>query len=385
MKKVSLFLGIVLAASFAMAQNTSDTKQIGDGNQISVEQTGTGNLVGRVATGPTGGAAVTYSSQTGDNNQATVTQEGTSNTAFFEQGVSYKTSTLPYGGALTGDGNIITIDQSGIKNLAWGYSLGNENHVIVTQAGDGTVDAINQAGHWLWGNGNHATQSQTGGIGNYAYSAANSSGNTSNITQIGGTNQGTTSQGWIGYAGMDGNTATIYQKGESNIVSLPSIFVLSGYTSDLYGKGIQQYGAGNEGTVNQGTELQAANSNNAAIWQFGDDNTGTINQYSSFNTAYLIQLGASNDASITQEDGTGNVVNLKQTDDAEATILQHGTGNVVKGIGLDEMATSFDGSFLDVEQWGTTNTLNLQQADGASATVYQNGTSNVATVIQNAN
>jgi len=47
------------------------------------------------------------------------------------------------------------------------------------------------------------------------------------------------------------------------------------------------------------------------------------------------------------------------------------------------MATSFDGSDLDVEQWGTTNTLNLQQTNGASATVYQNGTSNVSTVIQN--
>lgn len=177
---------------------------------------------------------------------------------------------------------------------------------------------------------------------------------------------------------------SIYQKGDNNIVSLPSTFVLSGYTSDLYGYGIQQYGARNTGTVNQGTALQTVSTNNAGIWQFGDDNTGTINQYSNSNTAYLIQLGGSNGASITQESGSTNVVNLKQDGiGGEAEILQHGTGNVVKGIGLDEMATSFDGSTLDIEQWGTTNTLNLQQADGASATVYQNGTSNISTVIQN--
>jgi len=67
----------------------------------------------------------------------------------------------------------------------------------------------------------------------------------------------------------------------------------------------------------------------------------------------------------------------------EANIVQDGFGNVIKGLGLDEMATSFDGSYLKVDQIGNSNILNLQQTNGASAIVYQNGSANTSTVIQN--
>ena len=377
MKKLSFILVALFAGGFAMAQNISDTKQTGNSNELSVAQTGTNNLVGRIATES---SPVTYSSQTGDENEATVTQDGTGNKAFFEQG-----TTLRYPGTLpaSGNKNEITIDQDGLSNIAWGYSIGNENIVKVTQEAVGnSATESNQSGHWLWGNGNKATMSQTAGKLNYAYVAANSSGNSSTINQIGTNNNGTTSQGWIGYSNMDGNTATINQTGKDNMVSLPGTFVLAGYTPDLYGFGIQQYGMENEGTVNQ-----FADANNAAIWQFGNDNEGTITQRSNLNTAYLIQLGDDNHASIEQKTGTMNKVTLKQTDGVleggEANIVQDGFGNVIKGLGLDEMATSFDGSYLKVDQIGNSNILNLQQTNGASAIVYQNGSANTSTVIQN--
>lgn len=382
MKKLIFLFAMVLAVSMAIAQNTSDTKQIGDLNQITVEQTGSGNLVGRLAT-PS--SDVTFSSQTGDENEATVTQSGTDNTAFFEQGISYKyPGTLSGDGENFGNGNEVTVSQTGAKNLAWTYSLGNENIVSVTQSGNGTVDDYNSAGSWLWGNSNFATQSQTSGIGNYSYVAANSSENEATINQVGTDNEGTTSQGWIGYLGHNGNTATILQTGNRNKVELADgdqfVPSLPGYTPDLWGWGIQQYGLENISEV-----TQSGDDNQAAVYQFGDGNDGTISQLTDWNDANLIQLGDDNSAAITQENGDSNVANLKQTDGGDATILQQGTGNVVKGLGADDMATSFDGSILDVTQIGTTNILNLQQADGASATVYQNGTSNVSTVIQNAN
>ena len=380
MKKLSLVFIALFSVGYLMAQNTSNTKQTGEGNEISVAQTGTNNLVGRVANAS---SAVTVSSQTGDDNEATVTQDGTGNKAFFEQGTS-----LRYPGTLpaTGDNNEITISQTGLNNNTWGYSLGSDNIVNVTQATGGDVvqtNGPNTSKHWLWGNNNHATMTQTGGTGNYAEIAANSSDNIAGITQVGARNWGSIGQGWIGYGSMSLNTATISQTGDRNVVSLAAgatfTPAIPGYTSDLDGLGIQQYGLHNTGTV-----TQTGSDNQAAIYQYGSQNEGTIVQSTDFNKANLIQLGDGNSASITQEFGNSNVVNLKQDGlDGEATILQHGTGNVVKGLGLDVMATSFDGSDLNVDQFGTSNILNLKQEDGASATVYQNGTSNVATVIQN--
>lgn len=366
MKKVSLFLGMVLAASFAMAQNVANTTQNGDENSANVLQTGTANLLN--------------SSQTGDDNNATINQTSTGtpkNEVLIEQG----------GGiyeANPGDDNKITITQNGLGNYAKSREYKNDNKSTITQIGDGQF-----AKQWIWASENTAIQSQTGGNGNWSEIAINGIDglNSAIINQVGGQNSGSIGQGWSG-RNHGSNQATISQVGDRNKVSLADYTTfsprLNGYTEDLNGLGIQQYGSRNNGSVSQGSIGTSVYDNKAALYQFGDDNKGSITQSTDWNTANLVQQGNNNQASLTQESGDLNVINLKQDGiGGEATILQHGSGNMVKGIGLDEMATSFDGSMLDVEQWGTTNTLNLQQADGASATVYQNGTSNVATISQN--
>lgn len=367
MKKVSLFLGMVLAASFAMAQNTANTHSIGNSNQVSVTQIGSNNLVGRVAdtpqdVTPTYNGDVTYSSQTGNENKATVSQTGASNRAFFEQGVSYK-----YPGTyLPGDKNEIIITQTGNVNTAGGYSLGNRNIVNMTQIGNNDY-----AGHWLWGNDNKATISQTGNNENWAYAAANSSINTSVINQVGYKNDGSTSQGWIGYAWHDQNTASISQTGNYNKSSLGTDITayttpaLPGYTSDLFGFGIQQYGFKNVGSVTQN-----GNSNEGAIYQFGNYNEGQITQTADLNKANLYQVGSNNFA------------RLDQTSGAEANIMQEGDNNTLKGLGDVWTAYSWEGSKLDLTQDGNLNTLNILQRSGAAADVLQAGNSNVTTISQ---
>lgn len=95
MKKVSLVLGMVLAASFAMAQNVSNTTQTGSDNGVAVTQAGVANLLNN--------------SQTGDDNTATISQTSTGvlkNEVLVEQG----------GGiyeANPGDDNVITVTQTG--------------------------------------------------------------------------------------------------------------------------------------------------------------------------------------------------------------------------------------------------------------------------------
>lgn len=360
MKKLSLVFVGLFTVGFVMAQNTSNTQQIGSSNQISVDQKGTNNLVGRVATGALGGDAVTSSSQTGNENKATVTQNGSSNKAFFEQGVSYR-----YPGTyLPGDKNEIIISQVGNDNSAGGFSLGNRNIVNMTQ-----LSNQNYAGHWLWGNDNKATISQTGNNENWAYSAANSSNNTSVITQVGYKNDGSTSQGWIGYAWHDQNNATISQTGNYNKSSLAAgtsiIPALPGYTSDLYGFGIQQYGFKNIGSLTQN-----GNSNEGAIYQFGNYNEGQITQTFDYNKANLFQLGSNNFA------------RLNQTSGAEANIRQEGNNNTLKGLADEWTAYSWEGSKLDLDQIGNLNTLNILQRNGASAEVLQEGNSNITTVSQ---
>jgi len=366
MKKVSLLLGIVLATSFAMAQNVANTTQNGDHNGVEVSQQGTANLLN--------------GTQTGDDNTAQINQTSTGtpkNEVLIEQG----------GGiyeANPGNDNIISATQNGKNNYAKSREYKNNNTSSITQIGDDQY-----AKQWIWASGNTAIQSQTAGIGNTSEIAINGivGGNHATINQVGNLNDGSIGQGWTGW-NHGNNTAIISQVGDRNTVSLADYTTfnprLDGYTEDLNGLGIQQYGSNNEGSVSQGAIGSMVTDNNAALYQFGDDNKGLITQATDWNTANLIQLGISNSAEITQESGNSNIVNLKQDGtDGEATILQHGTGNKVKGIGIDVMATSFDGSDLNVQQFGTTNILNLQQADGASATVYQNGTSNVATVSQN--
>jgi len=101
------------------------------------------------------------------------------------------------------------------------------------------------------------------------------------------------------------------------------------------------------------------------------------------NTANLTQNGNLNSVVLLQKTGGFNVVNLTQNGGARADIVQDGANNTLMGIGFDIMATSLNGSILDLDQIGVGNTLQLQQTNGAIATVMQNGLANTSVVIQN--
>jgi hypothetical protein len=348
MKKLSFLFAMVLAANVVMAQNTSNITQTGNTNDADVTQTGSNLLNG---------------SQTGNLNEATVTQISTtaSNEALFEQG----------GGIYEpnpGNSNDIVISQNGASNYAKSREYHSGNKASITQIGN-----LDIAKQWIWGgNGNTAIQSQTGGNQNYSEIAINGLNgvNDARTNQVGNKNIGSIGQGWSGRA-HGSNTASISQIGDQNKVDLSDYYAvgeLGGYTIDLVGLGVQQYGSGNVGRV-----TQDGYRNSAAIWQFGDANTGVLIQNTSnYGKAVLVQIGSHNAASLTQSYGS------------DADIYQEGNSNTLKGAeGWNIMATSLNGSTLELDQLGNGNTLGLQQTNGASATVMQDGMTNTSVIIQN--
>lgn len=339
MKKVSLFLGMVFAASFAMAQpNTATVTDNGSFNSSYINQLGGLN----------------------GNNQATITQIGDMNNAAVTDHVAsslFSVLTGTKGITQDGTGNKGTISQTnllvppppvlagpeagmgqyGKDNTASIIQSHNnqymQEYAFVKQEGDGNISMQKQASlfgysHvWQDGDGNNANTQQSGGYSQKA-----------NILQNGDNNEAYQFQGSATMAYTHDNVAEASQLGDNN----------------------------------QSWQEQKGSSNFAKTTQETNDND-----------AYLYQNGNLNEATILQKTGDFNVVNLTQDGGAEADILQDGAHNTLMGLGADIMGTSLNGSELDLDQLGNGNTLHLQQADGASATVYQNGTSNIATVSQN--
>lgn len=341
MKKAGLLFFItILSISIVIAQNTASVSETGDGNASYVNQLGSSNA-----------ATIT---QIGDLNRAAVADHYASSL--------YSVLVGTKGISQVGNGNVGIISQT---NLYAGTVMagpeagmmqdGNSNNATITQAYN---SHYMQDYAWVkqTGDGNISLQNQTS---SYAYSHVYQQGvdqasvnilvgNTAETKQIGGYNQ----------------RANIWQVGARN-TAYQSQGLSTGYTSSNLEEATQK---GNDNTSHQ--------------YQNGSTNTTRIIQSTSFNTANITQGGNRNGATVLQVGGNTNVVNLTQNGGAQANIMQDGSNNTSMGLGIDQIATSFDGSILDLDQIGSGNTLHLRQDNGASATVYQNGISNVSTVIQ---
>lgn len=186
MKKVSLILGMVLAASVAMAQvNTVNLTQTGENHKADVTQKGgtsnsatiiqnggNGNRLGAPVIGDVGVDAGTDVTKAKG-----LVQEGNSNTA-----------------SLTQTGNLNIIQQfrplRDISNSV--YQKGNSNKLTMDQIGNNNV--IGQAPHeyngldQTQGNGNVATIRQEGNLNKLTYFYQLNDGSTAEIKQIGNSN-----------------------------------------------------------------------------------------------------------------------------------------------------------------------------------------------------
>lgn len=339
MKKLTFLFAMVFVAGFAMAQNTATVAETGNLNKSNVDQTGSLNS-----------AVIT---QIGDNNDAATADK-------------YASSLF---GVLTGTKGII---QNGSGNSGTIYQ---ENQL------QGFVSAGPIAGMGQYGNNNSASISQKGKsawMQEYAWAKQTGDGNTSiqiqngyqysHILQISGEQSGQQLVGNFGKTEqLQGYNlkANILQIGKRNHAYQLQT-KLSAWNYDNLAEATQ---TGNDNTSNQ--------------YQYGSSNTAKTIQQSNWNTTNLTQSGDNNFTSVLQKTGDYNVVNLSQTRGADANILQDGDHNTLMGLNADPMATSLDGSTLDLDQIGSSNTLHLQQTKGAAATVYQNGMNNTSIVIQN--
>jgi len=425
MKKVSLFLGMVLAASFAMAQNTANFTQTGNDHKADVTQKG------------------------GTLNSATIIQNGGNGNRLgspvigdvgVDAGVDVS---LAKGLVQDGNSNIANITQTGNLNIIQQfrpngpvpifnsvYQKGNSNKLEMKQ--DGNNNVIGQAPHeyngldQTQGNGNDAKILQQGNSNKLTYFYQLNDGNKADIKQIGNSNtiESATQKRQANVSPTD-NSLIILQEGSSNTAALNE-------QGDHIIGNIYQFGASNTarmqlthsnafGDIDQlGNSNKAdifvnmsyiGNNNRGVVYQEGDLNTASANigqrvntLSSSGNTMEISQIGNSNKASILAEGnnhkayaeqsgnsnklvveqagGNGNIARLKQSAGADANILQSGSTNTLKGLNAEDWASSLLGSKLDLDQIGTGNTLNLQQTNGGIATVMQNGASNTATVSQ---
>ena len=200
--------------------DTTPAKIYGDGNEVSVTQTGANSVLNLginrgTGTGTTGNS-VTYD-VTGNNATATLnlnnadTGTAASNTVGISQSGNYATSDL----SVTGDSNTISVTTAGGANNAY----------TSTVAGDSNTQSISMTG----GASNSATVSQSGDSNSAVITAVGAS-NTFGITQSDGAH--TTS---IGVAGSS-NTFSVTQQGTAGANTF-------NYTSTS--------GSGNTVTINQ--------------------------------------------------------------------------------------------------------------------------------------
>ena len=354
MKKLSFILAMVLGTGMAMAQNTATVSTIGDYNTNYVNQLGSDNTAKVTQFGDFNTADVS------DNQASTLFSILTDTKGIMQDGKENKGTIDQYNGNGSIDRNngpIAGLGQKGDKNTATitqkHNSLWMSEFAWTKQEKDGNTSLQNQDKTYAY---SHILQQSA--IFANPEDAASTVGNTAETQQLGGYNQ----------------RANILQIGERN----------NAY--QFQGSNIFAY------TLNNLAEAtQKGKDNISSQTQNGSSNIAKTSQLSNFNTANLIQNGVAsanpplvgNFATILQETGDYNTVNLTQNGGAQADILQNGDHNTLMGIGLEIMATSLNGSKLELDQLGSNNTLHLQQTNGASATVYQNGLTNTSVVIQN--
>lgn len=351
MKKVSLVLGMVLAASFAMAQNTALVEQIASGGKATVSQTGTNNVTVR---------------QLDDQNTATVNQKTTGNVGFVLQLLGTKnTATLIqdgqtnkanlYQGIIAGYAQSGTDPMAASKNTGYVRQVGNNNDVYdFFQLGDENTGSVD-----ISGNSNRVEFQQ--GFTNYdSGEAVLSDKNHSSVIVTGSSN----------FAGMwqwgDENTSNITQTGSRNKAAISQ-----GYSYQNQGIAYVPDAFKNTSNVSQ-----IGSDNNVRAMQLGDNNTLSLTQNGDFNkvggmqgtglATYFRQTGDGNIFTGVQSNGStleqtsGQIGNLNEID------MVQGTGDIAKII-----------------QDGNLNDAFLTQGGGVqNATILQDGNSNTASVSQ---
>lgn len=310
-------LAAITMAGPAFAQTSSTVTQTGDGNGVTVTQSGdNSSTITQIGDGnsasvtqPLGGANTSTVTQDGDdNNTAQVFQFGTTGTSTISQtdtargdlaaviqGVDADENTASItqrGDGVAGDpasGNQALIDQSGGPlNSATITQGGSSNIVEVVQIGDGIVSnntAIVQIGADQTSTGNLLTINQGNVFGEdrstngFVIAVQNGDSNIGSITQSADFGEAIIDQGSAG--GSSGNSATITQSADTNIAA-----------------------------INQG-DLAASTGNIASITQSSTGNLATIVQNGDNNSATTNQLNGNAISGITQT-GTGNTITVNQ-------------------------------------------------------------------------
>lgn len=327
----------------ADSNNTSDiTQEGGSDNNATVNQTTLGNM-STIVQG-TGMAAV--------GNEATVTQSGstdvaTGNTSNVKQTFDQSKAVVDQ----IGDSNESTVTQIGKPNdpTAPDASSFPRNEVDLDQNGMGNRAFVTQESYDLSMDKNMATVSSTGNDNLAVVEQIEAQANTATITQ-------TTSFASAYVEQLsDGNTATISQDGDDDVVSTPEdVAVIK-----------QEGGTGNTATTNQNTAEANDGGSFSYTGQIGSNNTATVaNQGGRIQKSFIIQEGDENTATLTTQggfrnysdiyqNGTGHTATLFQSwSDQKSFINQYGTGHT----------TSFSQNGP-----GGGNTLNVLQEDTPSS------------------
>jgi hypothetical protein len=341
MKKVSLFLGMVLIASFAMAQNVATTNQDGNSNGATVDQVGS-NLTGLV------------DQINGNSNTGIVIQKGTNNDAGIVQGMvegywapDYLTPDM------TANSNYAKIEQLGAitGSSAQVLQVGDGNNGRIKQdAQTGSVAEIYQGwpgGAWssytVVGTSNIATIDQVTGQNNTGLIWSLGTGNTINLDQLNGNNnearlsQGYNYDGIIGVPKVmpvTGNTQNVAQSGDNNLVRNFQLGNTNTFNLNQY-NGVNTVG----GRTDRNLTLPGGRNARAEYFQqLGNGNTfvGTQNGYATlsaasiqhgdYNEIYLTQ-GLNDDAVIIQEGNYNKATATQMGGNQDASIYQNGIGN----------------------------------------------------------
>lgn len=316
-------------------------RQDGDNNDLSVKQSGDGNLVGY--NGNSGNPAG-YVQQLGDDNLATIEQTTDGNAVIR---LSQK------GDVVTGTGeNVLTILQTGGNN--------NTLRTVLQQATGGVPDLANTAALIQDGTGNLINTVQQFGEDN------------SLAVQMTGDSNGTTALSGVADVAND---ATFIQRGLGNMINVD-------IAANNTGIGVEQRGNGNAvgtldingdnneigiaqgGPVNQSS--QSGNNNLVAMGVIdGASNIIGIRQWNDDNMAVLNIIGASDDniVSILQKDvfGTGG--------EAIVTIDGDANGGDFNTVAIMQQAWGF----ADVGIVGDQNNVHVTQFNAGEATLRIGG------------
>jgi len=375
MKKVSLVLGMVLAASFAMAQTTV-INQTTSGNGLSaiqnatVSQSGVSSVnVTQVAEKLVTHQAVVDQSGVAGGNIIVISQSATDNPKEENIGLN-KTNAIQNGGSnqtyqtqISGDWTHAGMDflsnQQGIGNIATQYSKKTSADFDLFQSGTGNISK--QA----------TTGEKTGVL-------------VGDVRQIGTSNDATQlfhgeNVRWAG--------GIINQEGTLNIAFQEFTGSAAGFWNEPSKADIIQ-----RNSDNYAYQSQVGSGSYQKTEQYGTSNDAYLYSNGNFNTAYARQDGATGFIKIEQKQTTtdaliaadGNLAKVYQNGDgSEAYVFQDGFRNKVLGLNGDDYATNNNDSYLNVSQTGDDNLVRSQQtATGAAETVVQIGMNNTAIVNQ---